>query len=205
MNINATPEQICHKTKKLSGTQKQQMAMDDIRHEFLILSYVITSAPYRHIFQDSPSLPDEIGDVTSAGGVPSKELVTALTNTFKTEKFRLRCINQADSPEEFAIRDIIFSLEKLLLSIRVSSQPPVPLSVKCHPWITGAAMLIMLLSLLAGCFIHPAIMYTIVAIPVSVVIASLLGQIIRSDVITMIAALLLPNVSVLFILHHYAL
>src|SRR5690606_22868260 len=115
------------------------------------------------------------------------------------------CINQADSPEEFAIRDIIFSLEKLLLSIRVSSQPPVPLSVKCHPWITGAAMLIMLLSLMAGSFIHPAILYTIVAIPVSVAVASLLGRLIRSDAITMFAVLLLPNVSVLFILHHYAL
>ncbi len=205
MDINATPQQVCNKTKKLSGTQKQQMAIDGLRHEFLMLSHVITTPPYGHIFQNTPSLLDEMRDVTSVGGVPSKELVTAIVNTFKTEKFRLRCINQADSPEEFAIRNIIFSLEKLWASINVVCRPPVPLSVKLHPWITGAMTIIMMLSLLAGCFIHPAIMCTIAAIPISVVIASLLGQITRSDVITMIAVLLLPNASVLFILHHYAL
>lgn len=202
MNINATPEQVCNKTKKLSGTKKQQMAIDGISHEFQILSYIITSAPYTHIFQNAPSLPDEICNVTSVGGVPSKELVTAIANTFKTEKFRLRCINQADSAEELAIRDIIFSLEKLLLSIRVSCQSPVLLLVKCQAWITAV---IIVLSLLVGCFIHPAIMYTIVAILVSVVMAFLLGGLFRSGFITIIAGLLLPHVSVLLILSHYAL
>lgn len=105
MSFTASLTRLCRWICNMPGT-----ASEKFQQEFCLIALKLTSPPYAHIFRDSMPLRGQLERAARASTYPSEALLSAVAGEVKKEKFRIWCLNQQHTPEEFALEGIVTSL-----------------------------------------------------------------------------------------------